>query len=139
MRKLFIVLGIIASVLAIILSVLPVSNLAYFPAIAALLFGLIAFYLSNKNSQSVKTVQLVFLLTIIALSVSIYKSIFQTAEVGDTEELEIRQQESVDEAKEELENLDFDLDDADLDLNEEDIDLNEEDVDLGDFEDIDME
>ena len=139
MRKLFIVLGIIAAVLAIILSVLPLSNLAYFPAIAALLFGSLAFYISNKNSESVKTVQLVFLLTIIALSVSVYKSIFQTTEVGNTEELEIRQQESVEEAKEELEDLDLDLDEADLDLNEADIDLNEEDVDLGDFEDIDME
>jgi tellurite resistance protein TehA-like permease len=112
MRKLFIVLGIIASVLALVLSVLPLSNLAYFPAIAALIFGLIAFYISNKNSQSVKTVQLVFLLTIIALSISIYKSIFNTVEVGNTEELEVREQQSEEEAIEELEDLD--IEDIDL-------------------------
>ncbi|WP_417882458.1 FUSC family protein [Xanthomarina gelatinilytica] len=107
MRKLFIILGIIASVLALVLAVLPLSNLAYFPAIAALLFGLMAFYISNKNSQSVKTVQLVFLLTIIALSISIYKSIFQTVEVGNTEELQVREQQSEEEAIEELEDLDL--------------------------------
>ncbi|WP_417866088.1 FUSC family protein [Xanthomarina gelatinilytica] len=107
MRKLFIILGIIASVLALVLSVLPLSNLAYFPAIAALLFGLMSFYISNKNSQSVKTVQLVFLLTIIALSISIYKSIFQTVEVGNTEELQVREQQSEEEAIEELEDLDL--------------------------------
>jgi tellurite resistance protein TehA-like permease len=112
MRKLFIVLGIIASVLTLILSVLPVSNLAYFPAIVALVFGLIAYYLSNKNSQSVKTVQLVFLLTIIALSITIYKSVFDTVEVGNTEELEKKVEESQEKAIEELEDLD--LEDLDI-------------------------
>ncbi|GGG44069.1 FUSC family protein [Bizionia arctica] len=112
MRKLFIILGIIASVLALVLSVLPLSNLAYFPAIAALIFGMIAFYLSKKNSESIKTVQLVFLLTIISLSISIYKSIFYTVEVGNTEELEQREQESQEDALEELE--DINLDDLDI-------------------------
>lgn len=112
MRKLFIILGIIASVLALVLSVLPLSNLAYFPAVAALLFGLLAFYISNKNSQSAKTVQLVFLLTIIALSITIYKSIFLTVEIGNTEELQVREQQSEVEAIEELEDLD--IEDIDL-------------------------
>jgi len=132
MRKLFIVLGIIASILAIVLSVLPVSNLAYFPAIAALVFGFIAFYLSNKNKLSIKTIQLVFLLSVIALSITIYKSAFLTTEVGNTDELEIRQQESVEDAKQELENLDLDFDDLD-------VDINEEDLELGDLDEIEME
>jgi tellurite resistance protein TehA-like permease len=117
MRKLFIVLGIIASVLALILSVLPVSNLAYFPAIAALIFGLITFYLANKKRESVKTVQLVFLLTIIALSITIYKSVFNTVEVGNTEELQQREQESRENAEEVLEDIeieDIDLEDLDI-------------------------
>jgi tellurite resistance protein TehA-like permease len=117
MRKFFIVLGIIASVLAIILSVLPVSNLAYFPAIAALIFGLIAYYLSNKNSVSVKTIQLIFLLTIISLSVTIYKSVFNTVEVGNVEELEQREIESQENAEEVLEDIeieDIDLEDLDI-------------------------
>lgn len=133
MRKLLIVLGIIASVLAIILSILPLSNLAYFPAILALLLGLIAFYLSNKNSQSVKTVQLIFLLTIIALSITVYKSIFHTVEIGNTEELEIREQESEEKAMEDLEGLDIDIDEEDLDINEADLDIETEDLDLDDI------
>ena len=128
MRKLFIVLGIISVIFALVLSLLPLSNFAYFPAIAALIFGLIAYYLSNKNNESVKTIQLVFLLTIIALSISIYKSFFDTAEMGNTEGLEIREQESEEKAIEELEGLDLDIDDLDIDENE--LDINEEELDI---------
>lgn len=130
MRKLLIILGIIAAVLAIVLSVLPLSNLAYFPAIAALLFGLIAYYISNKNNQPIKTIQLIFLLTIIALSISIYKSIFHTVEIGNTEELQIRELKSEEKAIEDLESLDIDLDEEDLDINEEDLDIETEDLNI---------
>ncbi|MCX7551867.1 FUSC family protein [Xanthomarina sp. F2636L] len=132
MRKLCIVLGIISSVLALVLSVLPLSNLAYFPAIAALVFGFIAFYMSNKNNQSKKTIQLVFLLTTIAFSISIYKSIFNTVEVGNTEELEQREIKSEEKAIEELEELDLDIDD--LDIDEKELDIDTEDLNLDDLE-----
>ena len=81
------------TITAIILSVLPLSNLAFFPAIAAFIFGLAAFYFSNKEKSSKETIQLIFLLTIIALSISTYKSIFNTNEVGNTEELQEREKE----------------------------------------------
>jgi tellurite resistance protein TehA-like permease len=127
MKKLFVVLGILASVLAIILSVLPLSNLAFFPAIAAFIFAIIAFYISNKENSSKKTIQLIFLLTIIALSVSTYKSLFNTVEVGNTEELQEREKQSEENAIEELEDLDI-----------EDIDIEEIDVEDVDIEDIDI-
>ena len=85
MRKLFIVLGIIAAVLAVVFSVLPVSNLAFVPGIAALVFGLIAFFLAQKQNQSKKLIQLIFILTIIALSLTSYKAIFNETTIGNTE------------------------------------------------------
>jgi hypothetical protein len=51
-------------------------------------------------------------LTIIALSLTTYKSVFNTVEVGNTDELEERENESEEEAIEALEELD--LDEADL-------------------------
>ncbi|GAL79907.1 hypothetical protein JCM19274_2579 [Algibacter lectus] len=51
MKKIFTILAVIASVFAIIFSVLPISNLAIIPAVAALIFGLIAFYLSKKQEK----------------------------------------------------------------------------------------
>jgi membrane protein implicated in regulation of membrane protease activity len=107
MKQLFTILALIASFLAIILSVLPLSNLAIIPAIAALVFGFIAFYLSKKAGQVKKIIQFSFFLTIISLSIIIYKAVFNTTEVGNTEALNTKEEASKEEAIEELETLDL--------------------------------
>ncbi|WP_346883075.1 FUSC family protein [uncultured Algibacter sp.] len=108
MKKLCTILAIIASVLAIILSVLPVSNLAIFPAIAALVFGILAFYLSKKTGSVKKIIQFTFLLTIIALCLTTYKAIFSEAKVANTEVIEATENKLEEEAIEELEGLEID-------------------------------
>src|SRR5690606_8141628 len=107
MKQVFIILGFIAAILATILSVLPLSNLAIFPAIAALIFASIAFYLTKKARNVKKIIQFTYLLTITALSITIYKSVFTKVEVADTEELIIKEEASEQEAIEELEELDL--------------------------------
>lgn len=107
MKKIFTILAIITSILSIILSVLPISNLAIFPAIAALIFGVIAFYLSKKTGSVKKIIQFSFLLTIVSLSIITYKAIFNKTEVADTQELVEKETKSEEEAIEELEGLDL--------------------------------
>jgi membrane protein implicated in regulation of membrane protease activity len=107
MKQLFTVLAVIASFLAIILSVLPASNLAILPAIAALVFGFIAFYLSKKTGQVKKIIQFTFFLTIISLSITIYKAVFNKTEIGNTQELINKEEASKEEAIEELEGLEL--------------------------------
>ncbi|WP_370476481.1 FUSC family protein [Tamlana flava] len=107
MKRLFTILAIIASVFAIILAVLPVSNFAVFPSIAALIFGLIAFYLSKKSGQVKKIIQFSFLLTIMALGITIYKAIFTEAKVADTEALEATEIKLEEEALDELEGIEI--------------------------------
>jgi hypothetical protein len=116
MRQLFIILGFITAILAVILSVTPLSKLAYLPAIAALIFGLIAFYISKQKQDPKKSVQLVFLLTIISLSITTYKAIFNTVEVGNVEDLQVKEETSVEDSKELLENIEIE----DIDLGEPD-------------------
>lgn len=118
MRSLFIVLGFIAAVLALILAVTPLSQIAYLPAVAALIFGFIAFYISKRKQMPKKTVQLIFILTFISLVLTTYKSIFNTAEVGDLEELELKKEASIEDSKEILEGLDIDELDMDIDTSE---------------------
>ena len=125
MKKVFTILAVIASILAIILSVLPVSNLAIIPSIIALICGLVAFYLSKKAGEVKKIIQFSFFLTIIALAITTYKSIFNTAEVTNTTVLEKKEAESEEEAIEELNELDIDIEDSDLEDLEEDIDIEE--------------
>lgn len=104
MRKLFIVLALLAASLALVFSVLPLSNLAYIPATAALLFGSLALIIKSPNANdSKKTINLAFLLTAIALGFTVYKSIFTTTQVGNTEELEQKANQSVVESMETLE------------------------------------
>jgi len=107
MRNICIVLGLIAAVLAVVLSALPLFNLAFIPAIIALVLGLAAFYLSKQQNQSKKIVQLIFLLTIVSLSLATYKTVFSTTEVGDVKELEVREDKAKDDAIKELEGLDL--------------------------------
>ena len=108
MKKVFTILAVIASLFTIILSVLPVSNLAIIPAILALVFGLIAFYLSKKTGEVKKIIQFSFFLTIIALVLTTYKVIFTETEVADTEVLEATETKLKEKAIEELEDLDID-------------------------------
>jgi len=107
MRLLFIILGFIAAISAIVLAALPLFKIAFIPAIAALVFGLIAFYFSKQQNASKKLVQLLFLLTIMALALTTYKTIFETTEVGNTEELELREDEAKENAIEELNDIEF--------------------------------
>lgn len=107
MKQVFTIIAFIAAILAIIFSVLPISNLAIFPAIAALICGLIAFYLSKKTGSIKKLIQFSFFLTIIALSITTYKAIFTTTEVGSTQELAEKEETSKEEAIEELEGLEL--------------------------------
>lgn len=107
MRQLFIILGLITSILAVALSVTPLSKIAFIPAIVALVFGLIAFYFSRQKQYPKKSIQLIFLLTIISLSITTYKAVFSQVEVGDVKGLEIKEKESEEKAIEELEDLDL--------------------------------
>lgn len=114
MKRLFTILALIASIFAIIFSVLPISNLAIFPAIAALIFGVIAFYLSKKEGEVKKIIQFSFLLTIAALVLTTYKSIFTSTEVANTEVIEATETKLEEESIEELEELDIEIDDSEL-------------------------
>lgn len=109
MKRIFTILAIIASVLAIIFSVLPISNLAVFPAASALVFGGIAFYLSKKAGEVKKIIQFTFLLTTCALAITTYKAFFIKTEVANTEILNEKEAQFEEEAIEELEDLDIEI------------------------------
>ncbi|WP_299117297.1 FUSC family protein [uncultured Winogradskyella sp.] len=108
MKKLLIILGFISAILGVVLSVTPLYKIAIFPIIIAFICGITLLYLAKKKQLKTKAIQYVFLLSIISLSLVIYKSIFQEAKVGNTEELEKLDESSEDEAIKELEDLEID-------------------------------
>jgi membrane protein implicated in regulation of membrane protease activity len=110
MKKLFIILGFISAIIAVILAVTPLSNLAVVPIITAFISGLIVVYLSKKQNFKTKTIQYISLLVIIALGLTIYKGFFSSKELGDTEQLEQRDEENLEDSKEILEDIEIDED-----------------------------
>jgi predicted membrane protein len=110
MKKIFIILGFIAAILAVVLAVTPLSKLAVAPIITALVSGLIVLFLSKKDKTKTKTIQYIFLLIIISLSIILYKGVFSTTEVGNIEQLEQRDEENLEDSKELLEDIEIDED-----------------------------
>ncbi|WP_299116287.1 FUSC family protein [uncultured Winogradskyella sp.] len=108
MKKLFIIIGFISAILAVIIAVTPLSNLAIAPIIVAFFSGLIILFISKKEKSKTKTIQYIYLLTIIALSLTIYKAVFNTTEIGDTEQLEQREEENLKDSKEILDDIEID-------------------------------
>lgn len=108
MKKLFLILGFITAILALVIAVTPLSKIAYIPSIAALIFGILALYTSKDKQQHKKSIQLIFLMTIIALVVTTYKAVYTTAEVGDTKQLEQKEEQLEEESIQELEDIDID-------------------------------
>lgn len=108
MKKLFIILGFITAILALILAVTPLSKIAYIPSVVALICGVLALVTSNDKQKGKKSIQLMFLMTIIALALTTYKAVFNTVEVGNTEQLEEKEEQLEEESIEELEGIDID-------------------------------
>ena len=107
-KKLFIIIGFITAILAVILAVTPLSNLALIPIILAFISGMIILFISKRNQIKTKTIQYIFLLVIIALSLTIYKSIFSSTEIGNTEQLEQRDEENLEDSKDILDEIEID-------------------------------
>ena len=108
MKKTVIILGFISAVIAVILSVTPLYNLAILPLVIAFILGLVLFFISKKDLSKPKAIQYIFLLVIISLSLTIYKNVFNTPEVGNVEQLEQRDEENLEDSKEILEDIEID-------------------------------
>lgn len=105
MKLLFSILGLISSILAVILAILPMEKIALIPAIAALIFGIIAFFMSKDESK--KLIKFILLVAVISLAIIAYKSFFSgDAEVVTDETFIEKTQQSEEKAIEELEELD---------------------------------
>ncbi|MFD1064328.1 FUSC family protein [Winogradskyella litorisediminis] len=108
MKKILIILGFISAITAVVLAVTPLFKLSVFPVITGLVLGFLLIYLYRKKEVKTKAIQYIFLLSIIALSFTIYKSIFIEAEIGDVEQLDKLEDSSKEEAIKELEGIDID-------------------------------
>lgn len=107
MRKLFLVLAIAFTLLAIIFSVMPMDTIAFLPIGVALIFSLL---LLKKSEDSQKRLPKILLFIGVLSSVFVLgKTLLIKDEVEKDVQFEQQKQETKQEAKQELEDLEKDL------------------------------
>jgi hypothetical protein len=107
MKKLFIILAIIATVLAAIFSFLPMGSIALIPGLGALLFSFLAYKFSETKTTFIKGL---LALSVLLVLVGLGKMFFITEEVVIEEAYEEKMETSKKEALEDLEELEMELD-----------------------------
>jgi hypothetical protein len=108
MRLIITIAAILAAIIGLALSILPFGSIALIPIILAFILGFIAFKMAQKEGKNTKLVKVVFLITIVGLAISIYRTIFDENVVEDDIETINRDKASEEDAIEELEDLDID-------------------------------
>lgn len=107
MRKLFLILGISFTLLAIAFSVLPMDTLAFLPIGLALVFCLLLLKKSNENQKI--TPNILLLLCVLSSVFVLGKTLLIKDEVQKDIRFEKQKIETKQEAKKELEDLEKDL------------------------------
>lgn len=108
MKLAFSIIALIMALLGITLSILPFGNLAFAPIILAFIFGLLALKATKAAQQKTGLIKFIFLVTILALGITIYKAIFDENIIEDDIESIQNEEESIEDAKKELEGIDID-------------------------------
>ncbi|WP_347925520.1 FUSC family protein [Pontimicrobium sp. SW4] len=101
------ILAILAASLGLMLSILPLGSIALIPIIGAFILAFIAFKMAQKDGANTKLVKVIFLITIISLALTIYRSVFEVNVVENDIETIEREKQSKEDAIEELEGLEI--------------------------------
>lgn len=104
MRTIFITLAIITALLGLALSILPFGEIAFIPIFSSFVFGIFAYRISHNKGTTI--IKITFLVSIIALALSIYNTLKPNEIVEDQEQIKLEIQ-SEEEDLEELEDLDI--------------------------------
>lgn len=107
MRLLVTTLAVLAAILGLILSILPFGAIALIPIIAGFVLGFMAFKMAQKDGANTKFIRVIFLVTLVALVLSIYRTVFEDNVVENDIETIEKEKQSQEDALEELEDLDI--------------------------------
>ncbi len=104
MRKVFIVLASIFSLIALVLTFLPMGTIALIPVALAVVFSLLA--MTKKREKSQVLPKILFFLSIVIFLAIIAKDVFVKDKIVVDQQFIQDKQESIQDAKMELEGLD---------------------------------
>ena len=107
MKKIVSIFAFISAILALILSLLPIFIIAYIPAAIGVICAFILWKINQKDTTKPTSLKVLAVLLFISLSIISYKVFFTKSEVTDTKKIEQKEQQSEEEAIEELEGLEL--------------------------------
>jgi len=106
MRLTLIIISIISAILGLALSILPFGSIAILPIAIAFISGVLAFKISRKEGKNNNIVKVIFIVVIVSLGLTIYNSL-NTNEIIEDKESITKENESEEDAIEELESLEI--------------------------------
>lgn len=110
------VIGLIAAILGLILSFLPMGTIDLVPAVIGLVFGLIAYFLAKSANTRKKLSMAVIIIAGLAILISLGTELFFENKVAEDTTFEQKVVESADEATSDLDEA---LGDEELEITEE--------------------
>ncbi len=117
MRIVFISIAAITAVLGIIMAILPFGSIGVLPGIVALITGLITYFISKKNQKPKKLSILFTIIGVLVVIASGTKSFWVKDEIAIDQEFNQKEENSKEEAIEELKEIENDLDEIeDIDM-----------------------
>ena len=108
MRTLLIIVGFLAAVLGLIMTILPFGALGFIPVALALIIGILSLRMSRTEGASTTPSKLIIILGGLGLILGIYRTVFDKNVVTEDEEIIRQDEESLEDAKKELEDIEID-------------------------------
>ena len=93
--------------LPLILSILPIYIIAYIPAVIGIVCAFVLCKINQKSNTNSTTFKVLVFLIVASLSITSYRVFLTTSEVSDTKNIQQKEQQSEEEAIEELEGLEL--------------------------------
>ena len=107
MKKTVSIFAFASIILALILSILPIYIIAYIPAVIGMVCAFVLWKINQKSNTNSTAFKVLVFLIIASLSITSYRVFFTTSEVIDTKNIQQKEQQSEEEAIEELEGLEL--------------------------------
>ncbi|SEM13765.1 hypothetical protein SAMN04487910_4245 [Aquimarina amphilecti] len=118
MRIVLISIAALASLLGIIMAILPFGTIGVLPGIVALLAGFGAFYISKKKQKPQKLSLMFLTIGVLIIVASGSKSLWVKDEIAVDTEFQQKEEQSKEEAIEELKEIESELEEIEGDLEE---------------------
>ena len=107
MRALLSILALLAAIIGLVMGILPFGGIAFIPLTIGILLVAMAYVAGRKTNASTRFLKIISTLIIIGAILSIYRSVFDKNEVEQTQEIIEQEVESLEDAQEELKDLEI--------------------------------